>query len=70
MTAVEDDDAGFLVIDQEVEDNPGNPTDTQDPVLPSTSNQQPGPVRPRMEALASAVEMWALTSLALALTMA
>ena len=52
--------------------NPGNPVDTQDPVLPSTSAQQLGPTRPDTGALASAsaVEIRALTSLALVLTMA
>ena len=52
--------------------NLGNPVDAQDPVLPSTSAQQPGPTRPGTGALASAsaVEMRALTSLALAIMMA
>ena len=50
--------------------NPGNPVDTQDPVLPSTSSQQLGPTGPDTGALASAVEIRALTLPALALTMA
>ena len=49
---------------------PGNPVDTRDPILPSTSSQQPGPTGPNTGALTSAVEIWALTLLALALTMA
>ena len=55
---------------QDMEHNPGNSAGGQDPVLPSTSNQQLGSARPNTEALASAVEMRALTSPALALTMA
>ena len=47
-----------------------NPEGNQDPVLPSTSNQQPDPTGPGTRALASAVEARALSSLALALTMA
>ena len=70
MTTVEDDDTSLLVIDQGAEDNPGNPTNVQGPVLLSTSNQQMGPAKPHTEALASAVEMWALISPVLALTMA
>ena len=52
--------------------NLGDPVDAQDPILPSTSAQQPGPTRPSTGALASAeaVEMQALTSPALAITMA
>ena len=50
--------------------NQRNPVDTQDLVLPCTSALQPGPTRPNTEALASAVEIWALTLPALALTMA
>ena len=50
--------------------NPRNLVDTQDPILPSTSNQLLGPTGPNTGALASAVEIWALTSPALALTMA
>ena len=52
--------------------NLGYPADCQDPVLPSTSAQQPSPTRPGTGALTSpeAVEMWALTSLAIAITMA
>ena len=69
MTVAEDDSAGH-VIDQEAENNPGNPAGASDMVLPSTSNQQLGSARPNTEALASAVEMRALTSPALALTMA
>ena len=34
--------------------NLGDPVDAQDPVLPSTSAQQPGPTRPGTGALASA----------------
>ena len=40
--------------------NPGNPEETQDPVLPSTSNQQPGPTASNTGTLALAVEAWAL----------
>ena len=52
--------------------NQGNPVDVQDPMLPSTSTQQLGLTRPNTGALASAsaVEMWALTSPALTITMA
>ena len=52
--------------------NLGGSTDTQDSILPSTSGQQPGPTRPGTGSLASAetVEMRALTSPALAITMA
>ena len=52
--------------------NLGGPADAQDPILPSTSSQQLGPTRPSTGTLASAeaVEMWALTSPALAITMA
>ena len=52
--------------------NPGGPVDARDPVLPSTSSQQPGPTRPGTGTLASGepVEMCALTSPALAITMA
>ena len=50
--------------------NPGNPGDTQDPVLPSTSTQQLGPTGPDTGTLALAVEIQALTSPALAITMA
>ena len=50
-----------------IEEWPGT---TQDPVLPSTSNQQLGPTGPDTGALALAVEVWALTLPALALTMA
>ena len=52
--------------------NLGNPVDAQDPVLTSTSTQQLSPTRPGTGALASAsaVEMRALTSPALAITMA
>ena len=42
----------------------------QDLVLPSTSTRPLGPAGPNTEALASAIEMWALTLPALALTMA
>ena len=48
----------------------GNPEGIQDPVLPSTSNQPPGPTAPDTRTLASTVEAWALTSPALAITMA
>ena len=56
---------------KDTECNLGNPVDAQDPVLPSTSAQQPGPTRPGTGALASAsaVEMRALSLSALALTM-
>ena len=50
--------------------NPGNPVDTPDPILLSTSNQQLGQTGPNTGALVSAVEIRALTLLALALTMA
>ena len=42
--------------------NPGGPVDARDPILPSTSGQQPGPTRPGTGTLASAeaLEMRAL----------
>ena len=51
---------------------PGNPAGGPDPVLPSTSGQQPGPTRPNNGALAlvSAIEYRALTSPTLAITIA
>ena len=68
MTVAEDEGASHMT-NQDTGHNPKNPADTQDLVLPSTSNQQPDPARSNTEALASAVEMRALTLLALALTM-
>ena len=52
--------------------NPGGPTDTRESILLCTSSQQLGHTRPGTGTLASAeaVEMCALTSLALAMTMA
>ena len=52
--------------------NSGGPVDARDPVLPSTSGQQAGPTTPSTGTLASAeaVEMCALTSPALSITMA
>ena len=50
--------------------NPENPEETWDPVLPSTSTQQPQPMASHTWTLALAVEAQALTSPALAITMA
>ena len=61
VTVTEDEGAG-LATNQDMEHNPGNSAGAQDLVL--------GSARPNTEALASAVEMRALTSPALALTMA
>ena len=47
-----------------------DPTGTQDSAVPSTSNQSPDPTGPSTGTLASAIEAWALSLPALALTMA
>ena len=50
--------------------NPENPEETRDPILPSTSTQQPQPTASHTGTLASAVEAQALNSPALTITMA